>query len=92
MAYDIGDQPRLTMTFTDIDGVLADPTDFTLTLQKPSGIEITKIAADCTHQSTGVYYWDQLLTESGRWQINVVSTGATVAAEQTQLDVRESNI
>lgn len=92
MAYDIGDQPQLTFTFTDVDGAVADPTSFTITFQAPSGTETVKTQADCTHVSTGVYRYNHLFTEAGRWQVRVVSSGAVVAAEQTHFDVRESNI
>ena len=39
--YEIGDQPRITCTFTNLAGTVMDPTTVTCTVKTPSGTSTT---------------------------------------------------
>lgn len=78
--YDIGDTVRLTGTFTDSAGAVADPTTVTVTVTNPAGV-VTNPAA--TKDSVGVYHVDVAPTVSGTWRYAFSGTGALVAASPT---------
>lgn len=78
--YDIGDTVRLTGTFTDNAGTVADPTTVTVTVTNPAGV-VTNPAA--TKDSVGVYHVDLTPTVSGTWRYSFSGTGGIVAASPT---------
>jgi uncharacterized protein YfaS (alpha-2-macroglobulin family) len=84
-AYDVGDGVRATVTFRDLDGALANPTDVVAKLKNPAGT-VTTIAT--SHPSTGVYYADFTLTTPGAWWVRFEGTGAVIAAQEFPLRVR----
>lgn len=92
--YQIGDVLRLKATFTDIDGAVADPTTVTITVLAPSGTETEKTygAAQVTRVSTGVYYYDFSVTESGKHYFNWSAGGAYVASDQGAFQVAKSAV
>lgn len=90
--YDIGDQPTITATIKDADGVLADPTTVAVKFIDPSGNQTT--GSDATSASTGVWTWTfpTPFDESGRWVVKFFATGALVAAEEIKLTVRQTAV
>lgn len=69
--YDKGEIRRFECTFTDADGVNADPTTVTFQITSPSGTVITEVYGEspCSilNDETGVFYRDVQLDESGHW-------------------------
>lgn len=82
--YDIGDEVRLSVAFTDADGVAADPTTVTCTVRKPDGSTLTPSATG----SSGSYHADIQPDQTGNWHYRFAGTGALVAAEEGQFYVR----
>jgi hypothetical protein len=88
MAYDIGDSLRITVTFTGLDGAVADPTTVVLRLRAPDG---TTTMPSVTKTSTGVYFADLTLTASGEWKYRWIGTGGDcTAADEGRISVRRS--
>lgn len=90
IAYDIGDQPTVTATIRDTDGVLTNPTAVTVRYIDPSGNEAS--GGSATNASTGIYTWTfpAVLDESGRWYVKFYATGTLVAAEEVVVLVRQT--
>jgi len=80
MAYQAGETIRLTSTITDSDGVAADPTTITTTIENPSGVE--KVAAAAMTKSVkGSYYYDYDIPSinvggTGTYTYKVTATGS----------------
>lgn len=74
---EIGDQERINMTFTTLDGTLADPTEVTVRVKDPDGIVTVYTYGDDEVQrvSTGVYYLDVPATKADEWTYRVEATG-----------------
>jgi hypothetical protein len=84
---DIGDKVRVTASFYDADGELADPTTVVIKARDPSDNEAT---ITNSKSSTGVYVADQVIDESNRWWFRAVGTGAIEAAAEKPLLIRAS--
>lgn len=84
--YDVGDQLRLTATFT-VDGVNLNPTLVVAKVKSPDGA-IT--APTATANGAGVYYIDVILTQPGDWFYRFEGTGAAVGAYEGNFRVRKS--
>jgi hypothetical protein len=96
MMYDVGDVVRITVSFTDIDGEVADPTDVSVSYRVPRGT-ITTLAygtdAEVVKDSSGVYYVDVAVpaaASGSKLQYRWVGTGAIVAAVEGEITVRMS--
>jgi hypothetical protein len=87
LTYDIGDGIRITATFTNLSGGLADPTTIVFKLKAPSGTVTTPTV---THLSTGVYYVDVIPNVKGSWLYRWEGTGAVAVAEEGKFLVRAS--
>jgi hypothetical protein len=85
--FNIGDEARVTATFKAANGALVDPTEVVVKVRTPEGVETEDTP---TRASTGVYYYDLALTAPKKWNVRFVGTGAAVAANERQLNVRES--
>lgn len=86
--YNIGDLLRLQVTFTDINGSLADPTSITLKIKNPVGTVTTyTYPAQVLKSSTGVYYFDYAVVASGTHYFNWAGTGAYTAADEGSFTV-----
>jgi len=83
--YDKGDLVRLTGTFTDPNGALADPTAVTLRLRNPLAVATTPATVK---DATGVYHYDLTLDTVGEWFYRWEGTGAVTTAEEASLYVR----
>ena len=92
--YDLGNKPRCTGTFTDVDGVVQDPTVVLFSWVPPSTATPTVytygVDAELVRSSTGIYYVDLNANEVGEWRYRFYSTGTGQAAEETYFHIRES--
>lgn len=88
MVYDIGDVSRLSVTFTNLAGDLADPTAVALIIQSPDGIQTVINPVSIINPSTGVYHYDLSLTQSGLYLYRYTGTGSITAVEEGQIEVR----
>ncbi len=92
--FDVGDIRRLTATYTDFAAAVADPTAIVLTIREPDGVLVTKdwpAPADITKDSTGVFHYDFTIAKEGRHVVNWTSTGAVVAAGESEFWARQKN-
>lgn len=91
--YDVGDQVRLSVQFTDEDGVAVDPTLITVRYARPDGAE-TAVTYDgmtaVTREATGDYYLDLVADAAGTWSYRWASSGAVTAAGEGRFEVRRS--
>jgi len=89
--YDTGDVVRFSAEFTS-DGVLTDPTEVTLKIKQPNGTISTYTygAAEITRVSTGNYYKDVEMTQTGQLWYRFSGTGALISAEESYLIIRPS--
>jgi hypothetical protein len=86
--YDVGDGIRITATFTDLSGVVADPSAVVFKVKDPKGtVTIPSTAKD----STGTYHADLTLTRPGTWLYRWEGTGAVQAAIEGTISVKVSN-
>ena len=79
---------RIRGTFTSTAGTVANPGSVKLVVTSPSGTDTVKTTTQLVHASTGVYYYDMLLTAPGRWPYQFTSTGAVSASGGDYLAVR----
>jgi hypothetical protein len=84
-SYDVGDLVRLSVIFTDIAGVPADPTTVSLRVRRAGS---TTTYASATNPATGEYYQDVSIDTAGVWIYRWIGSGAIVAAEEGQFFVR----
>jgi hypothetical protein len=83
-----GNLVRVQVTFTDITGVVTDPTVVTAKIENPSKVITTYVylaTADIVRVSTGVYYIEVDLNQGGIWFYRFEGTGALKAASQDSL-------
>jgi hypothetical protein len=93
MAYDIGDQVRITTTFTNLAGAVADPTVITCVVKSPLGTSTTYTYgtdAELTRTSTGIYNLDLSIVDAGTYKYKFAGIGALVTADQGRVEVRRS--
>ena len=94
--YDVGDRPRLTTTFTDVNGVLTDPVSVVCRVKTPNLVTWVYAygsSAELTRTSVGVYNLDLRLTEPKTWAYKWDSGSSSVlldASAQGTLEVRRS--
>jgi hypothetical protein len=85
MSYYIGSLVRLSVVFTDLNAVLADPTTVVLTVIAPDRTVTTP--GPVVHDSTGNYHFDLQITQAGTWNYEWVAVGALVAVKPGTLEV-----
>lgn len=91
--YDVGDQVRLAVTFTDEDGNAADPTVITVKYISPLGTVTERTYEDdpaVVRDGTGQYSTDFVANRAGGWHYRWQSSGAITAAAEGQFQVRRS--
>lgn len=91
--YDVGDEIRVTGTFTNSAGTATDPTAVLFKVKNPAGTITTYTYgtdAELVKSATGVYYVDLDLATSGTWYTRFYSTGTGQAAVESTINVRES--
>jgi hypothetical protein len=82
---DIGDLVRVTASFIDSSGALADPTSAEIIARSPTGSEQS---LSVTKLSTGIYYAEQSIDEENTWWFRAKGAGAVEAAAERSLHVR----
>ena len=83
-SYLIGNQVRLSVTFNDYNGTLADPTTIVLKVKNPDGtIETLTTIKD----AVGKYHYDYEPLKVGDYCYRFEATGAVVAASQEKFTV-----
>jgi len=90
-SFDIGDRKKLTITLTDEDGAVADPTWLAFKMKEPDGTETTYgylTDEELVKSATGIYYVDWPFAQAGRHVFRFTATGALVTAEQEEVYVR----
>lgn len=92
-SYDLGDQVRLSATFTDVDGAAVDPTVITVKYAAPDG-SVTDLTygvdLNVTQDATGVFYVDFVPSAAGVWSYRWESSGTVTAAAEGSFMVRRS--
>ena len=76
-SYPVGNGVRLTATFTNLAGMVGDPTTVLFKSKSPHG---TIVQSAPTRAATGIYYIDLVLSMPGTWAYRWEGTGAIVAA------------
>lgn len=92
--FDLGDAPRVIVTFRDFSGVLADPTTVTVKIKKGDGSIVTKLFGtdvEVVKDSAGIYHIDIDTDMSGTWTVRGEGTGAVKAAIEQRFKVKESD-
>lgn len=86
--YGINTLVRVTATFKNAAGALADPDTVTINIQSPSGAHT---APTTTRLFLGIWYVDVLANEEGRWVYNAEGTGAVqVSTPDAYFDIAET--
>lgn len=86
--YEIGDLVRLTGSFANQNGTLTNPTTVTLMVRNPDGT--TMMVSSLTNSSTGIFYSDYPVSESGLYYYRYAGAGAVTAAIEAQFQVAQS--
>lgn len=82
--YDVGDLIRCTGTFTDASDTETDPDTVTFKARGPSGNITTYVYgvdAEVVKSSTGVYYVNLTIDESGFWYYRFAGTASDDTAQ-----------
>jgi len=89
--FALGAVADLQGAFTN-EGTPVDPTEVTLIVKAPSGTKTIKTygAGELTRESTGVYSFPFVCTESGRHYYEFAGTGAYIATDETSFWVNPS--
>lgn len=95
-SYDLGDQVRVSVVFTDANDVATDPTTVTLRVKNHAGV-VTVYSASVVKDSVGHYHQDvDVPVGSGaggrKWWYRWEATGTLVTAEEGSFLVRRSPI
>ena len=92
--FDIGDEVQVTATFTNLAGVLTNPTALTFQVEQASGVETsyTQVSPEVANPSTGVWTLTFTITanDPGRWYVRSRGTTGVKAADEDWFDVRRS--
>lgn len=95
MPYDVGTKVRFQCTFKNLAGAEADPTAVTVKIKDPSGNVETFVYdtdPEVLNPSTGIYYIDQTINESGVWRHRWAGTGAVVVANEAAIRVEKQHV
>lgn len=83
----VGNTKQLRATFK-VDGVDTDPTSITLTIYKPSGVQVTATwAGTIVKTATGKFKYDLVQDEAGHWKAKWVGTGTVPHHDFWEWDV-----
>lgn len=96
MIFDVGDQVRLTATFTDTASAPSDPSEVTLRHRDPAGNVAAEIynggAGNVVRDGAGAYHLDLDIDEAGRWYWRAEGTVTPRAAGERSFEVRASQV
>ena len=92
LAYDIGDRPVITGTFTDVEGAPADPSAITFELIAPDGTVSTGDEGAAVNSAVGTWSWTipAAFDQHGTWVARVAGTAGVIAAAESKIRVRNS--
>lgn len=93
-AYHVGQQVRVWVRFTDMDGYAVDPTIITLKVVDPTGALTTRVYetdAALVRDAEGEYYAEFIAARPGTWRYRWESTGALTAATEGAFQVLRSS-
>lgn len=91
--YDVGDQVRCSVTFTNSSGDPVDPTTvlFKYKINRGSTVTLTYgIDAAVVKTDTGDYYVDVTITQEGTWSYRFEGSGNVTAAAEGSFLARDS--
>lgn len=94
MAYDVNDAERVTFTYRNTAGTLANPTATTATITTPAGVATTYtygVDGQLVRDSTGVFHIDVTFNAAGTWTVEGYGTGAVAAASSQTFVVGVTN-
>lgn len=89
--YDIGDNRRFTVMFTDIDGAPADPTNIEAVIKQPDGVDVAYefgVDTELAKDDVGIYHIDFTFTQLGRHKVRFEGTGNVTSAQQIDVYIR----
>lgn len=89
--YDVGDLARVTGTFTDVNGDVADPDTLTFSYENPQGTVTSYVYltnAELVRQSEGIFYVDVSMTLVGDYHYRWIATGSGQGAQGGVFRVR----
>jgi hypothetical protein len=87
--YDIGDAVRVSVTFRNEAGALANPTSVTLTVRAPD--ETVTTVSNST-STTGIYSGVVTPDAEGVWRYRFTGTGAVAQAQEGMFTVRRRRV
>jgi hypothetical protein len=90
----VADMVRLGNTVANLADAPTDPTTLTVIVDPPTGVSTSKTwptDAEVVKVSTGVFYYDYTIAESGTHEVRWVATGTIVKAKQTAFVVAAVN-
>lgn len=78
----VGSQVRFRGSFSNLTGVLTDPTTITLKVRPPGGAQTayTFAAAQLIKESTGIYRMDLAINTGGVWTYRWEGAGTLIAS------------
>lgn len=82
---------RLQLRVYDLDGILADPDDVSVTLTTPAGVA-TDLSGSVEHPSQGVYHLDYEPAEVGNYGVYWVTTGVNAGTLEEAFNVDDLTI
>lgn len=89
--YPLGNTVPLSVVFRDVTTLVpVDPTKVLLRVGDPSGVEVDYVAGDIVRKDIGVYEVAIMPRLPGIWGYRWEGTGAIVAADEGQFEVRPS--
>lgn len=92
-AYDVGDQVRLSVLFSDAAAVATDPTVISVLIGSPVGtVTILSYSDDLavSREGDGAYYVDIVVDRPGTWSYRWQASGTVTAAAEGRFIVRRS--
>ncbi len=98
VAHEVADAVRIYMSFTNLDGDAADPTDVIVQVKVPEQPPVVDTyvygASPVTieHDGVGLYHLDVLTTIAGEWFYRAVGTGSVEEALEGSFVIRRSAI
>jgi hypothetical protein len=92
--FDIGDEVKVTATFTDVNGTLTNPTALTFQVEHADATEVayTQASPEVANPSTGIWTLTFTITvnDPGRWYVRSRATAGVKAADEDWFNVRRS--
>lgn len=89
----VGEVARLSVTVTDTAGAATDPASVVLKIKSPAGVVSNQTYPGTVIRSgAGVFVFDLLLTEKGKWLYRWETSAPAPGASQGDLAVTPANI